>query len=610
MRVSIINATTDDFQENVLQLQEEIQLAMKSSDEYDWATRRRFEETFDMSKYPQVDDNATYDFIIVGAGAAGSALAARLSEKPQFKVLLLEAGNYGNSVMEIPKFGPLFLNSHYNWNFTLERQENACLGKQDNICTISAGRAIGGSTAINDMIWTRGTALDFSTSPWKMDEILATFIEMENAQFNYTNDRMHGTQGPIHLEHPRFNRLDHSCIFDIARELNIPEIDYNDWDMSSKMPNYIGQVQSSTRLGRRWSAAKAYLTPRQNLIVKANAHVLHLDIDEGNVKKVTYLQEGKIVNVKVGKEVILSAGAINSAKLLQISGVGPKQLLNQLGIDVKVDLPSVGRNLKTQIYYNGLTFLQDKNANESNKNATDLRRDIEKYLKEGKGALTWASSELIAFLSAATDNRSDIELAFVPGANNAGYEDVKIHGVKENIYDSLYKSTEGRNGFQLVVILLHPVSTDWVRIKSKNPMAQTQIHLNLFDHPQDITRLIDGIKMALNFTKTPSFKQLHVQLNENKLKECDNRPDDDYWRCMLMHLAAPTQHLTGTSRIGDSNLTSVVDKDLRVHGVGNLRVADAGVLPNTITGHTMAPTVMIGEMAAKIIKRHYLQSST
>lgn len=370
----------------------------------------------------------------------------------------------------------------------------------------------------------------------------------------------------------------------------------------------------TTKNGKRFSVSQAYLLPeitRKNLVVKPLSQVIKIIISPHTKEAygVKYVHDGKLYIAKASKEVILAAGAINTAQLLLLSGIGPKEELEKLDIHVAQNL-NVGRDFKDHIAFVGVNYI----VNDTTAEPADPKEDLIAYLKNGKGPLTSVNVEGLGFIRTPVSKYKpgypDVELLFVPQAYNVGYEKLKHLNFKPETYDSVWKPIEGKRAFTIAVVQSQPKSRGTVTLKSKDPLNHPVISPNQLsdDEDYDISTLLAGIHKALEFGKTETFQKLGAHLNTHQVQGCEQNEfgTADYWKCAIRFLSISLRHPSGTARMGpDTDPESVVDNKLRVRGIHKLRVADASVIPVSITGHINAPVVMIGEKAADLIKEEW-----
>ncbi|XP_017780017.1 PREDICTED: glucose dehydrogenase [FAD, quinone]-like [Nicrophorus vespilloides] len=529
-----------------------------------------------------------YDFIIVGGGTAGAVLASRLSEVPEYKVLLLEAGGEETKITKIPGMHKVLGASKHAWGYHTEPQETWCLGHENKICPVVTGKILGGSSAINDMIYTRGNVRDFDlwadlgNDGWCYDDVLPYFKKSENAHLHEFDRKFHNQGGLLSVEDPHYlSNLSHAFLA-AGKELGKNIVDYNGKDqLGFSVP------QLNTENGERTSTYNAFIkhfATRKNLVVRPLSQVIEILISPHSkeAQGVKYVHEKEVIAAKASKEVILTTGAINSAQLLMLSGVGPKEQLESLGIECIIDSP-VGQYLKDHPTFKGLNYIYPIEEHHD-----DHEHDIINYLRNGKGPLTVPGIEALAFLkteaSKDTAHYPDVYFTFVPHPKTAEHE----------------------ANFDVQITLTHPKSTGYVALKTKDPLNWPKISLNhLSDADEhDITTMLAGIRLAQHLCDTAALKG--SKLNDQPIDGCasEEHPfnSDGYWKCAIKHATYSAGHYTGSCKMGKE---AVVDNELRVHNVHKLRVVDASVIPVSITGHPQAATVMIAEKAAELIKHSW-----
>ncbi|XP_018330738.1 glucose dehydrogenase [FAD, quinone] [Agrilus planipennis] len=557
-----------------------------------------------------------YDFIVIGSGSAGGVVAARLSEIPEWKILLLEAGAPETPYTQIPGMAYHLQNTPYNWGYTTTPQESFCLGMEENKCACATGKALGGSTAINSMMYTRGNKRDYDlwadngNLGWCYDDVLPYFKKMENIDLPHFDRKYHHQGGPVHVEVPQHLSEYAEDFLEAGKELGIKTVDYNGADQMG-----FGITQVTTKHGKRNSVAQAYLQPakkRHNLNIKPLSQVVEILINPHTKEAsgVKYIHDGKLYVAKAEKEVILSAGAYNSPQLLMLSGIGPKEDLEHLEIPVVADLP-VGKHLKDHISFIGMDFILNKEKDKP----TDPHEDLVQWLKEGKGPLASIRAEGLGYIrtevSKDPEDYPDIEIIFSPKSRKIGEEKARNIRVKKEIYDGLWRPLEDKETFSIEVMLTHPKSTGTLKLKSKNPFHPPLLDARQLTDPDnhDLETMLAGVKKALEIPKTHAFQKYGAHLNEHPIPGCEALEfgSENYWKCAIRHLSVSLRHTTGTCRMGPKHdKDAVVDNKLKVHGIHKLRVADASVIPVSISGHTNAAAIMIGEKAADIIKHDWL----
>lgn len=486
-------------------------------------------------------------------------------------------------------------------------------------CPLPKGKGLGGSTIINYMIYNRGNPADFDrwaamgNKQWSYREVLPYFKKSEKATFKDTNrPPKHGKGGPVNVEYvPYRSPLVHAFV-EANKQLGRGIVDYNGASQIG-----VDYLQATTKRGKRVTSASAYLytgIDRPNLTILTNARATKIVIDKKTkiARGVEYVQNRKRYTAYARKEVILSAGTFQSPQLLMLSGIGPRDHLQELNIPVLVDLP-VGKTMYDHLCLTALTFIT---------NTTNASFDTDRLgahelfqYKLGTGTLTVPGAlEALAFLktnvSRQKDDIPDIELLFLGGSPVSDHGTGSVKGLKwrDEIYEKVYKPFEGRDQFTIAVMLFHPKSKGYVRLKSNNPLHWPLIYSNFLTAPEDLKVMIQGIKEAIRIRDTPAMKAIGARLNDIPVPTCTQHPfgTDIYWECVIRSLANTLHHQVSTCRMGPAgDPEAVVSPELQVHGVKNLRVVDASVMPYIVTGHTQAPVYMIAEKAGDIIKNHW-----
>ncbi|XP_055541016.1 glucose dehydrogenase [FAD, quinone]-like [Wyeomyia smithii] len=565
-----------------------------------------------------------YDFIIVGAGAAGCVLANRLSENARWKVLLLEAGPAENEFNNIPVLTTFVQNSHYNWADVAEPQNGSCWGMVDQRCSIPHGKGLGGSTMINYMIYNRGNPADFDrwaamgNPGWSYSDVFPYFLKTERASLRGLEDsKYHNYDGMVSVEFPPFRTNLARTFIKGAREVGHKKIDYN-----GKSQLGVSYVQTNTINGMRQTAYRALIEPilanRPNLHVKANSRVTKVLINP-NTKTaygVTYSTNFRNYDVHASEEVVITAGSINTPQLLMLSGIGPADHLKYIKVPVVQDLP-VGQNLVDSVVFNGLTFILNETGHSLLFDSRFQLHSIADYF-HGRGPLTIPGGvEAIDFLqtSRSQPNGSpDIAIVFSTGSlvSDGGLGLRSGKRIKKTLYNKVYGPLETLKNDQWTasVVLLHPKSRGYIKLRNANPYNSPKIYTNYLAEEEDVETLLEGIKEAVRISKSPAMKRYDARVLGIPLPNCEQYEltDDNYWRCAIRTLSSTAYQQLGTCRMGPvEDLTTVVSAQLRVHGINNLRVADVSVVPTTISGQSAALSYMIGEKAADLIKETWTQ---
>ncbi|CAG9770844.1 unnamed protein product [Ceutorhynchus assimilis] len=552
-----------------------------------------------------------YDFIIVGSGSAGSVLANRLSEEKNWKILILEIGGPETAFMGVPLLAPAFQFTQYNWRYFTELQDGLFYGLNDARNHWPRGKALGGSSVINYMIYSRGNKWDYDrwaalgNPGWSYDEVLPYFIKSENGtNLQDIVSEVHGTKGPLSVENIYGAQL-LDAFLEAGPMLNLPVIDYN----ANEESLGVGRMQATVKKGHRFSAATAYLWPvreRPNLdiIIKAYVTKVLINTTTQTAYGVEYTKNGRTYTSKATKEVILSAGTFNSPQLLMLAGIGPKQHLENLGIEVLKDLP-VGQNLYDHLTFPGLTFLIDQPVDLSP--GLYLPR-LDEYLKYGTGPWTSLSGpEGLGYVKTAladyTEDYPDIELLFIDGtlASDLGLVTYRGMNIRDDVFKSVFSPLLNFHAWSIFPILLHPKSLGGhMELRSKNPYDYPRFYGNYFTDPNDhdLETFVESIRIIQRFSNTTAFQKYGSRLNPKPMKTCGHLTfdSDSYWKCCIKSIAVTQHHQVGTVKMGpEGDPTAVVNPNLQVYGIKNLRVADCSIIPIPIGAHSNGPAMMVAQ---------------
>jgi choline dehydrogenase len=519
---------------------------------------------------------AEYDYVIVGAGSAGCVLANRLSADPGVSVLLVEAGASDRTMnVRIPAaFSKLFKTSR-DWDYSTEPEPHL----DGRSLYIPRGKMLGGSSSMNAMIYIRGNRADYDgwveqgAKGWGYDEVLPYFRRAEHNERGA--DAFHGTGGPQNVKDLSFPNPVSEKFVEAGIEAGIPRnADFNGADQEG-----MGLFQVTQKKGARWSAANGYLRPvlkRPNLTVRSEALVRKVVLTRGRATAVEYDREGETILARARREVILSAGAINTPQLLMLSGIGPADQLRTHGIEVLLDNGNVGAHLQDHPF----VLMSWETSAKGTLAEAEKPLSLARYLLTSTGLLSSNIGEAGGFFRSSDDlSVPDLQFHFAP----AFFQE---HGF----------ATHTGPALSIGPTLVAPTSRGSVQLRSADPGAAPRITTNILGDPSELNALMTGVEKALEINRTSAFKEL-VGKPLRPGPDVQTRADLEAWVKQTVELV---YHPTCTARMGDP-ADAVVDPDLRVHGVDGLRVVDASVMPTVTRGNTNAPTIMIAEKAADLI---------
>ncbi|RUS89409.1 hypothetical protein EGW08_002846 [Elysia chlorotica] len=559
--------------------------------------------------------NSSYDFIVVGGGAAGSVLAARLSENKDITILLLEAGgsDWGNPKIDTPGMAPVTLKTDVDWDYTAEPQDGLLQGLRDERPTWPRGKVLGGSSSINAMIVVRGFKSDYDRwaqytgdRTWDYAHLLHYFKKMEDMRVPELRDsEFHGKDGPLKVEHcSDTSPLSHKFV-EAGKSMGYADsIDYN----TGATKGGVFYIQHNRANGERLSASKAYLYPamdRPNLHIAINSHVQKIVIEDKRAVGVELIKDGQKHLVRSRREVVLSAGAIGSAHILLLSGVGPREQLQNLHIPVKADLP-VGHNLQDHIFIDLIASIEQPLSWTS----ADISSwwSILKYQFFGTGILALPyACETVAFKCIRKEAKEqewpDLQLHIASLVIEAGKANV-FNRKAETDAELSYRDAAGY-GFTCLPSLLRPESRGNISLVTSDPFDYPRIHANYLDSEMDVEMLIDGVEECKRLINSQPMKAIGSKLMDAvPIKACKHHKFDsrEYWACVIRRTPLTIYHPVGTCKMGpQGDPSAVLDSKLRVQGISGLRVADASVMPWVTSGNTHIPTIAIAEKAADLL---------
>jgi choline dehydrogenase len=518
------------------------------------------------------------DYVIVGAGSAGCVLAARLTEDPTVSVTVLEAGGRDNSRnINIPAaFGELFRTVD-DWNYATE-PEAEC---GDRAMYWPRGKVLGGCSSINAMIYIRGNRLDYDgwrdggCDGWGYDDVLPYFLKSEGNTRG--TSQFHNGSGPLTVSEQRSPSPLSLAYVEAAVQAGIPRnVDFNGASQDGA-----GMYAATQRDGRRCSASKAFLKPamkRRNLSVVTGALATRVVTERGVAIGVEAVVDGRRQLFRAEREVLLAGGSVNTPQLLLLSGIGPADELGEHAIDVLVDSPNVGRNLQDHVSVGASWHCPDP---VTLFNADKRIGNIASYMIRKRGPFTSVVAEAGGFVRSDPGlDAPDLQLLFAPAMFlDHGFTDPPGHGITLGPY------------------LLTPKSRGSITLRSADPAQHPVIRANYYSDPSDLDRMVAGLRISLDIAAQPALARYR---SERFLPA----PGDDSEAALRAHVRARSEtiyHPTSSAAMGPAD-TDVCDPQLRVRGVSGLRVVDASVMPTITRGNTNAPTIMIGEKAADLIR--------
>lgn len=532
----------------------------------------------------------SYDYVIVGGGSAGSTLASRLSEDANVSVCLLEAGTGGNGILIRAPVGAVTMLSgrpkFKNWAYETIPQSglNGRKGYQPR------GKTLGGSSAMNAMLYIRGHKSDYDDwanlgcEGWSWNEVLPYFKKSENNERE--GDVLHGNAGPLHVSNQKSPRPITDAFLEAASQLqHRSRKDFNDGETEGAGLYQVTQFHSEAKNGERCSAAAAYLFPvmeRRNLTVITNAHATKVLFEGKRAIGVTYRQGRNDKTMMANKEVILCGGAFNSPQLLLLSGVGAAEDITPHGIEMVHELPGVGKNLQDHIDF--ILAYKTKDTDNFGIGFAGTVQLIKHIFKWRKGGISMIASPFAEGAVFAKTNSS------------LDRPDIQMHFVISIVDDHARKLHMGY-GYSCHVCVLHPHSKGSVTLQNADPMVAPSIDPNFLSDERDLEILVKGAKMTREILEAPAMeKYRHKELFGVK-----NNMSDADWEHHIRSRADTVYHPVGTCKMGIDDM-AVVDSQLRVKGLEALRIVDASIMPTLIGGNTNAPTIMIAEKAADMIR--------
>ncbi|CAH1107811.1 unnamed protein product [Psylliodes chrysocephalus] len=565
---------------------------------------------------PNIKNGDTFDFIVIGGGSAGSVVANKLSENRNWKVLVLEAGGLPSATSDIPALMFNLQGTEEDWAYKTQPQKGSCLSMKNKQCNWPRGKVLGGSSVLNAMLYVKGNRRDYDhwaelgNTGWDWDSIKEYFTKLEQVLPPESENTPLGTKGLLTLTKKSSDEPIKISLQEAYEQVGIKYLK----EQNPENPIGTVDVPLCTEKGQRANTGKKILgnyQNRTNLLVSLHSFVERLIIKENVAKGVKVVIGGKLLKLKAKKEVIVSGGAINSPQLLMLSGIGPKKHLESLEITVKKNLP-VGQFLQDHL----ISWQEIKLPLDAIKYPKGPADPLYEYFMRQEGPLASLSlTNFLTFLNTKNDsmwpNLGFHYFLFPPNDQILGPAVIQGVGFVDSIVAARSRKCKLNPCLMMIPTLLTPKSMGRIMLKSKTPRDYPLIYSGyLTDNAEeDITVMVEAMRFNERLIQTPAFQKYNPEIIRYPISKCDKLPYGSimYWDCFTRHVATTLYHPTSTCRMGVSENNSVVDPRLRVHGVKNLRVVDASIMPVITSGNTHAPSMMIGFKASDMIKEDWLE---
>ena len=550
-----------------------------------------------------------YDYIVIGGGSAGSVVASRLSEDTDKKVLLLEAGGHYDEhpLFHVPLDWLKLEKTEHDWEYYTEPQNVSCLGLKERRSYWPRGKVLGGSHILNAMQYTRGSKYEYNEwaangcTGWSYKDVLPYFKKSEDIQIaELKSSKYHGVGGPMAVSGGGSTPLA-DLYLKAGQEMGYKITDYNGEDQEG-----FNKIQITVRNGVRSSTGLEFLgntADRANLHIAIRSFVTKIEIQDKTAVGVHVIRNGRKRFIRSRKEVILSAGGINSPQILMLSGIGPKDHLKEHGIHVKADLP-VGQNLQDH----QRLFLFSK-INKSISITADVKESFMTKLKYnlfGRGPLAISGTDGSGFfyIDKANRGKTTADIQFILSMT---YFDLRVdyHNYKDEVLKEYFAEHPNVEGFNMIMSVTHPKSKGTIKLRSSDPFDYPILDPQYLTDQRDVYDFIAGVRMWEKFIETPTMQSIGASVDQTKLSFCSQHifRSDAYWECFVRHMAITIYHHSSTCKMGaESDPTAVVDPKLRVKGIKRLRVVDASILPNVTSGNINAPVIMAAEKLSDMIR--------